>query len=91
MAPPCLTNMFQIYTDDRYYHTRAVTHNNMILPPINLSQYKTSTCMAYNGAKLWNILPAETKNTETLFNFKNSYELYIKNKPESWFHCTLFY
>ena len=20
MAPPCLTNMFQFYTDDRYYH-----------------------------------------------------------------------
>ena len=81
MAPPCLTNMFQFYTDDRY-HTRAVTHNNMILPPFNLSQYKTS--IAYNGPKLWNILPAEIKNTETLFNFKKSYKLCIKNKPESW-------
>ena len=84
MAPPCLTNMFQFYTDDRYYHTRAVTHNNMILPPINLSQYKTS--IAYNGPKLWNMLPVEIKNTETLFNFKKSYKLYIKNKPESWFY-----
>ena len=56
----------------------------MILPPINLSQYKTS--IAYNGPKLWNMLPAEIKNTETLFNFKKSYKLYIKNKPESWFY-----
>ena len=31
----------------------------MILPPINLSQYKTS--IAYNGPKLWNMLPAEIK------------------------------
>ena len=74
MAPPCLTNMFQFYTYDRYYHTRAVTHNNMILPPINLSQYKTS--IAYNGPKLWNMLPVEIKNTETLFNFKKSYKQY---------------
>ena len=80
-----MKKLFQFNTDARYYQTRAVTHNNMIFPPINLSQYKTS--IAYNRPKLWNMLPAEIKNTETLFNFKNSYKLKnIKNTPESWFH-----
>ena len=45
-------------------------------------QIQRTKAMEY--IKLWNILPAEIKNTETFFNFKKSYKLYIKNKPESY-------
>ena len=72
MAPPYLSSLFDFYDKRRFYQTRAVTNNDLIVPCAYLSIYKSS--VAFNGPTLWNSLPSHIKEADSLYNFKNSYK-----------------
>ena len=72
MAPPYLSSLFEFYDKRRFYHTRAVTNNDLIVPHASLSIYKSS--VAFNGPTLWNHI----KEADSLYNFKNSYKTYLR-------------
>ena len=76
MAPPYLSSLFEFYDKRRFYQTRAVTNNDLIVPRAYLSIYKSS--VAFNGPTLWNSLPSHIKEADSLYNFKNSYKTYLR-------------
>ena len=76
MAPPYLSSLFEFYDKRRFYHTRAVTNNDLIVPRAYLSIYKSS--VAFNGPTIWNSLPSHIKEADSLYNFKNSYKTYLR-------------
>ena len=52
-----------------------------MVPRANMSLFKSS--LAYNGPKLWNNLPNEIKNMNSLYSFKISLKDYIMKQPNS--------
>ena len=63
------------------YCLLSVTNNDVMVPRANMSLFKSS--LAYNGPKLWNNLPNEIKNMNSLYSFKISLKDYIMKQPNS--------
>ena len=66
--------------NDQIFHshlTRFKNNNNLILPFPRIVKYKHS--FYYNSIKIWNCLPEEIRNSNTVHKFKKSVRFYIFN------------
>ena len=59
------------------YHLRSDFSNNLSLPFPHTELFKKS--LQYSGAKLWNALPVNVKESEVLVDFKIKCKQYILN------------
>ena len=67
MSPVYLTDIF--VTNNNRYNTRQT--ENLYVPVVNTTQYGLHS-IQYLAAKIWNQLPKETKNVDTLSSFKKN-------------------
>ena len=73
LAPVYLLNQFSFSRDFRTYNTR---HKDQIrLPLAKTSKFQSS--FLYNGAKVWNTLPAYLRSITSLTNFKTKLKQYL--------------
>ena len=54
---------------------------NFNIPRPNTEKFKHS--FQYSGARLWNDLPANIRNSNSLYSFKNSMLKHIKSKRDT--------
>ncbi len=77
-TPPYITEMFSHRTaNDNLPVLRSETSNNFILPRPNKEIFKQS--IAYSGPIIWNSLPNQLKNLETVNSFHNNFIKWIKH------------
>ena len=57
---------------------RSNTQDNLNIPRPNTEKFKHR--FQYSGARLWNDLPANIRNSNSLYSFKNSMLKHIKSK-----------
>ena len=73
LAPVYLLNQFSFSRDFHTYNTR---HKDQIrLPLAKTSKFQSS--FLYNGAKVWNTLPAYLRSITSLTNFKTKLKQYL--------------
>ena len=60
---------------------RSKTQDNLNIPRPNTEKFKHS--FQYSGARLWNDLPANIRNSNSLYSFKNSMLKHIKSKRDT--------
>ena len=60
---------------------RSNTQDNLNIPRPNTEKFKHS--FQYSGARLWNDLPANIRNSNSLYSFKNSMLKHIKSKRDT--------
>ena len=68
LAPSSLVDLFVHKSDIREYDLRG-SHTSLQLPHPKTEKLKES--FSYSGAKLWNSLPTDLRNSDTLTDFKN--------------------
>jgi exonuclease III len=79
LAPPYLTNLITRVDQIHNHNTRSNSGKNMFIPPIKSNSGKK--CFSYSGAILWNSIPTQTRNSNTLPAFRSAYlkHLYANN------------
>ena len=75
LAPTYLSNKFNFVSDAHPYSTRSTTNNKLALPKPNSELLKKS--FYYNGSRIWNELPSNICNAESLGKFKHLYKTTI--------------
>ena len=60
---------------------RSNTQDNLNIPRPNTEKFKHS--FQYSGARLWNDLPANIRNSNSLYSFKNSMLKHKKSKRDT--------
>ena len=65
LAPSSLADLFVPRSDITEYDLRG-SHTSLQLPHPKLKKF-----FSYSGAKLWNSLPTDLRNPDTLTDFKN--------------------
>ena len=63
------------------YSLRSKTCDNFSMPRPHIEKFKYS--FQYSGARLWNNLPMEIRNSNNIYSFKNSMMKYIYSKRET--------
>ena len=78
IAPSYLINLFQIRnsSDDTISNLRSVTNRNFLIPKPKLNLFKNS--LSYSGAIIWNSIPLEIKNSNSLNMFVNKCKAWLK-------------
>ena len=79
-SPSYLHNLFPVPNCTSHL-LRSNTYNNFDIPRPNTEKFKHS--FQYSGARLWNGLPANVKNANSLYSFKNSMVKHIKTKRDT--------
>ena len=66
IAPIYLVNLFQMRnsSDDAISNLRSVANRNFLIPKPKLNLFKNS--LSYSGAIIWNSIPLEIKNSNSL-------------------------
>ena len=75
LAPTYLSNKFNFVSDAHPYSTRSTTNNKLALPKPKSELLKKS--FYYNGSRIWNELPFNICNAESLGKFKHLYKTTI--------------
>ena len=75
LAPTYLSNKFNFVSDAHPYSTWSTTNNKLALPKPNSELLKKS--FYYNGSRIWNELPSNICNAESLGKFKHLYKTTI--------------
>ena len=82
-VPPSPSYLHQLFPTT--YSTsrvlRSNTQDNLNIPRPNTEKFKHS--FQYSGARLWNDLPANIRNSNSLYSFKNSMLKHIKSKRDT--------
>ena len=76
LAPTHMKEMFVKTSDLHTYSTRSATSGGFHLPHRKLNIGKAS--FSYRGAHVWNQLPVEIREAQSLENFKNSLKTSFK-------------
>ena len=78
IAPSYLINLFQMRnsSDDTISNLRTVTNRNFLIPKPKLNLFKNS--LSYSGAIIWNSIPLEIKNSNSLNMFVNKCKAWLK-------------
>ena len=78
IAPSYLINLFQMRnsSDDTISSLRSVTNRNFLIPKPKLNLFKNS--LSYSGAIIWNSIPLEIKNSNSLNMFVNKCKAWLK-------------
>ena len=78
IAPSYLINLFQMRnsSDDTVSSLRSVTNRNFLIPKPKLNLFKNS--LSYSGAIIWNSIPLEIKNSNSLNMYVNKYKAWLK-------------
>ena len=76
IAPSYLINLFEMRnsSDDTISNLRSVANKNFLIPKPKLNLFKNS--LSYSGAIIWNSIPLEIKNS-------NSLDIFVK-KCKAW-------
>ena len=78
-SPECFHNFFVFNSSVHQYCTRQASQRDLYLTRQNSLQYGLKS-LRYLGAKLWNTLPAEPRNTPSKISFKAKLKTYLLNK-----------
>ena len=78
IAPMYLINLFQRRnaSDDTISNLRSVVNRNFLIPKPKLNLFKNS--LSYSGAIIWNSIPLEIKNSNSLDIFVNKCKAWMK-------------
>ena len=81
LAPHYFHSYFSINSSIHSYYTRHSTHGDIYIEKKNTLQFglRSIRCM---GAKLWNDLPLEVRNSTSKFLFKRKVKLYLQDTME---------
>ena len=74
MGPKSLTNLFSYKCEKTNYHLRDIS-TGLCLPKHRSNNMKNS--FMYNGAKLWNSIPKEIRESKSLSSFRNKIAAHI--------------
>ena len=66
--PDSFTNLFRTVDSVHYYQTRAAESRNLYIPKSLQSNAQKS--ILNKGAKLWNEIPCEIRDSRTIHSFK---------------------
>ena len=80
IAPKYLIDLFQIrntYANSTTSNLRSVSNRNFIIPKPNINLFKNS--ISYSGTIIWNSIPLEIKNADSINSFVNRCVAWIKN------------
>ena len=76
LIPPYIKDLFQ-YTNTIHDHCLRSTADNLLyVSQPNCEFYRTS--LAYSGSKIWNSIPQDVKNSDSVVQFKDRYLLWIE-------------
>ena len=78
-SPDCFHNFFLFSSSVHQYSTRQASHGDLYLTQKNSLQYGLKS-LRYLGAKLWNALPVELRNSPSKLSFKRNLKIYLLNK-----------
>ena len=75
---------FQNVKDIHQYQTRSATNENLYIANVNTLAGQRAIPVA--GAKLWNEIPAETRNAESLDTFSSKLKTYYLSQQQDMTH-----
>ena len=75
LAPEEFKNFFQPIGDVHGYNTRSVVNDDLHIPRLNIKQGQGA--ISYSGVKVWNDIPPEIRNAESINTFKVNFKKYI--------------
>ena len=71
LAPKYLQELFQQTNDIHNRALRSTSDNLLYVPKPNIEQFRN--CLSYSGSKIWNSIPENIKQSESLPLFKRQY------------------
>lgn len=78
IAPEYLADLFQMRNvNDSCSILRSVTHRNFLVPKPNINLFKDS--LSYSGAVIWNSVPLEIKNSQSVNTFVTKCVAWMKS------------
>ena len=80
IAPKYLIDLFQIrntYANSTTSNLRSVSNRHFFIPKPNINLFKNS--ISYSGTIIWNSIPLEIKNADSINSFVNRCVAWIKN------------
>ena len=69
LAPNRFSDYFTQVFDMHHYYTRSVSNGDFFLERKNTLQYDLRS-VCFNGAKIWNNIPLDIRNSPSVGNFK---------------------
>ena len=75
-----LINLFQMRnsSDDTISNLRSVANRNFLIPKPKLNLFKNGLSYMYSGTIIWNSIPLEIKNSNSLDIFVNKCKAWMK-------------
>ena len=78
LCPGYLSSLFTMEQSNFIYNIRSYNEKNVKIPFPRIEHYKKS--LLFSGSTLWNSLPNNLKNTDSLYDFKSMLKKYILSK-----------
>ena len=75
LVPEQISEMFTHLSTYDSYQTRSAVNGNLYVPTSQLFTEQRS--LSYAGSKLWNEIPFEIRNADSLNNFKTNFKAYL--------------
>ena len=76
LNPPFIKNLFKFTNEIHDRCLRSASENLLYVSKPNCELYRNS--LPYSGSKIWNSIPQDAKNSESVAIFKNRYLDWIK-------------
>ena len=81
LTPPYLSNIFKFSSEVHNRALRSTTENLLYVPKPNIEIYRKS--LAYSGSKIWNSIPEQIRNANSLQQFRKRYLEWAANEDHS--------
>ena len=75
LVPEQISEMFTHLSTYHSYQTRSAVNGNLYIPTSHLFPEQRS--LSYAGSKLWNEIPFEIRNADSLNSFKTNFKAYL--------------
>ena len=75
LVPGQISEMFTCLSTQYSYQTRSMVNGNLFIPANHLMAEQRS--LRYAGSKLWNEIPCEIRNANSLNSFKIKFNAYL--------------
>ena len=72
LTPNYISDLFNDFTSIHSVNTRGASNGDFMLPKVNVECFKNS--LSFNGPYVWNNLPNEVRNANSVMNFKQMYK-----------------
>ena len=76
--PSCFHDYFSFNANFHQHSTRQSNPGNLFLTHRNSFRYGLKS-IRYMGAKMWNDLPVEIRNSPSKYSFKNNLKIFLQN------------